>query len=84
MNRTELAKNVATELGVSQAEGARAVDAVLSNIVMAIQHDPEGARVGGFWLLHGAEKTGAARPQPAHRRDNRDTGRRGGQVQAGR
>ena len=56
MNRTELEKNVAAELGLSQAKGAKAVDAVLNHIVMAVQHDPDGARIGGFGFFTAQKK----------------------------
>jgi len=56
MNRTELEKNVAAELGLSQADGVKAVEAVLSNIVFAVKTEPEGARIGGFGFFTAQKK----------------------------
>lgn len=51
MNRTELAQRVAEDLGMTQAEGTKAVSTVLRHIVEAVRSDPAGARIGDFGIF---------------------------------
>lgn len=68
MNRTELAQRVAEDLGMTQAEGTKAVNAVLFHIANATLNERAlGARIIGFGRF-------TAKKRPARRGRNPRTG----------